>query len=230
MLSRNVLRLIFTTPLFNKIIHRSKRFFNLIRVSTWFIYFVDSKHDRHTSSRCVVDSLNSLRHDIVVGSYNDDSDIGNLSTTSTHSSKRFVTRSIEECDMTTILQSYVVSTNVLCDTTSLTSDNVRFTNVVKQRSFTVVNVTHHSNDWWTWEKIFFAIFLFLNSINNIGRNKLCLETKFIGNDIDSFGIETLVDRNEQTEVETSLNNLSNVDIHHNSQLISGNKLGKFKDF
>ena len=39
---------------------------------------IDSKYDRYTSSRSMVDRFDSLWHDIIVGSHNDNRDIRHL--------------------------------------------------------------------------------------------------------------------------------------------------------
>ena len=66
------------------------------------------------------DSLLGGRHHGIVGSHNDDGDVGNLSTTGTHGGKCLVTRSVEEGDAASVFQFHVIGTNVLCDTACLT--------------------------------------------------------------------------------------------------------------
>ena len=51
--------------------------------------------------------------------------------------------------MTTILECDVVGTDVLGDTTSLTSDDVGLADVVEQFGLTVIDVTHDGDDRWT---------------------------------------------------------------------------------
>ena len=72
------------------------------------------------------------RHHSVVGSDDDDGDIGHLSATGTHSGKRLMTRSIEECYLASVLKLNVVCTDVLSDTTSLAGDNVCLAYIVEQ--------------------------------------------------------------------------------------------------
>ena len=79
----------------------------------------------------MVDRLDGLRHDVIVGSDDDDSDIGHLSTTGTHRCKCFVPRSIQESDRPAVTQFYVVSSDMLCDTTGFTCDDIGFTNTIQ---------------------------------------------------------------------------------------------------
>ena len=173
-------------------------------------------------------SLLGLGHDIVIGSNDDDGDVGNLSTTGTHSGERFVTGSIEECHMTTILQSHVVCTDVLGDTTSLTSDYVGLTYIVEQRGLTMVYVTHHGNDWSTGNQICLIILLLDYSLANFGTYIFCLETILLGNDVDSLGIQTLVDADHDTDAHTSTDNAGNRYVHHGSQFVGSNELGELQ--
>ena len=78
------------------------------------------------------DSLLGGRHHRVVGSDDDDGDIRHLSTTGTHSGEGLMTRGVEERNLTTILQFHVIGTDMLRDTTSLTSNHVRVTDEVEQ--------------------------------------------------------------------------------------------------
>lgn len=62
------------------------------------VHLVHSNDDRHVCLFCVADSFESLRHNAVVGSNNEDCNIRNLCAASTHRRKRFVSRRIEERD------------------------------------------------------------------------------------------------------------------------------------
>ena len=141
----------------------------------------------------MVDGLDGLRHDAIVSCHNDNNDIRYFRTTSTHGSKRFVTRSIEERDFLAIWQIYVISSNVLSDTTCFTSDNVGTTNIVEQRCFTVVNVSHDGDNWRTEFQIFGCIFLFCNGFDYFRTYIFGIESKLFGNDVDDFGIESHID-------------------------------------
>ena len=80
----------------------------------------------------MVDGFLCLRHHVVVSSHNDDGNIRSFGTTGTHGGKRLVARSIEECNLTSVVQRHVVGTNVLCDTTRFTGNHIRLTDIVEQ--------------------------------------------------------------------------------------------------
>ena len=80
----------------------------------------------------MVDCFLCLRHDVIIGSYNNNGDIRYFRTTGTHSGKRLMTRSIEECDTASVLQLHIICTDMLCDTSGLTGNHIRLTDIVKQ--------------------------------------------------------------------------------------------------
>ena len=61
----------------------------------------------------MVDSFDGLRHDIVVGGYDDDTEVSYLGSSGTHCGERLVARSVEECDVTAVGELHVISTDVL---------------------------------------------------------------------------------------------------------------------
>ncbi|SSW84038.1 Uncharacterised protein [Klebsiella pneumoniae] len=138
---RHVYELAFAAPLFRQDTVLGKFVFNTIGIRFWLIDLVHCNHNRHTRCFRVLDSFDGLRHDAVVCSNNQNNDIRRLSTTSTHGGKRGVAWGIQEGDHT-VVSFYVVCTDVLGNTTRFARSNLGRANVVKQRGFTVVNVTH----------------------------------------------------------------------------------------
>ena len=107
-------------------------FFYFFRVSGGFIYLIDSKYNRYISSLSVANGFLGLRHDIVIGSDYDNSNIGNLSPTGTHRGKGFVSRGIQEGNtLFTSLKSYRVGTYVLGDTPTLSGNHILIADMVK---------------------------------------------------------------------------------------------------
>ena len=97
----------------------------------WLIDFINSENNRNTGSRSVINRLNRLRHHVIISGHDNNSDIRHLRATGTHSGKRLVTRSIQERDTAAILQLHVVGSDMLRDTTSLTGDYVRATDIIQ---------------------------------------------------------------------------------------------------
>ena len=176
----------------------------------------------------MVDSLDGLRHHIVVGSDDNDNDVGNLSTAGTHSGESLVAGSIEESDTAAIGEFHVVGTDVLSDTTCLTGNHIGIADVVEQRSFTMIDVTHYGDDRRTLDEVGFIVLLFLDSLSHLGAHIFGFEAKFLGNNVYSFGIEALVDRNHHADAHTSGDNLVDIHVHHHSEVVGCNKFGDFQ--
>src|SRR5665647_1386955 len=141
----------------------------------------------------MVDGFNGLWHHIIVSCNDDDDNVGDFGTTGTHGGKGFVTRCIQEGDFTTVIQRNVISTDVLCDTTGFTGNNIGATNIIEQGSLTMVDVTHDRDNWRTRLQIFFQILFNLNGFHNLGTHIFGLESEFISYEVDGFSIEALID-------------------------------------
>ena len=192
------------------------------------IYFINSKYDRNTCCCCMINGFLGLGHYIIIGSYNNNCDIGHLCTTGTHCSKCLMSRSIEERNLTSIFQCNMICTNMLCDTSGFTCNYICFTNVVKQRSFTMVYVSHDCNNRSTMFQIFRRIFLFNNGLGYFCTDIFSLKSKFFSHKINRFCIQTLIDRNHHTNAHTSSDNLIYRYVHHACQFISSHKFCQFQ--
>ena len=128
---RNFLRLVFSAPIFHKVIHCGELFSDFVRVGTFFIYFVDSEYNGNACGRSVVDSFYGLRHHIVVGCNDDNRYVGNTGSTCTHSGKRFVSRSVEEGDSSPVVHFHAVSADMLGNSPCFVRYHVRFTDKVQ---------------------------------------------------------------------------------------------------
>jgi len=127
----------------------------------------------------MIDGFHCLRHDTIVGCYNNNSDICYFCSTSTHSRKGFMTRCIQESNTTAVRQLHIISTNMLSDTTRFTGNHIRITDIIQQRSLTMVNVSHHRNNRWTRNPIFFVIFIFkIGEFCNVNRSVLGFHINF----------------------------------------------------
>src|SRR5699024_2460027 len=96
--------------IFGQLLHHT------LRTGGWFIHFIDSNDQWNFGSFSMVDRFNCLRHDTVVGSYNQYGNIRDLCSARAHACKRSVTWCIKKCDFLS-LQFDLIGTNMLCNTT-----------------------------------------------------------------------------------------------------------------
>ena len=86
--------MVFTTPFFYEVVHGGQFFPDLVGVSSRFINFVYREYNGYSGSTGMIDGLNGLRHDVIIGCNNDDGNIRYLGTSGTHGRKRLVSRGI----------------------------------------------------------------------------------------------------------------------------------------
>ena len=86
-----------------------------------------------------------------------------------------MSRCIQKCDLLTT-DFNNIGTNVLCNTAGFSGCNTCLTDSIKDRCLTMVNVTHNADNRWSWLKIFFIFFLFLQHLfDNIHNNFMFTE-------------------------------------------------------
>ncbi|OAV74836.1 hypothetical protein Barb7_01611 [Bacteroidales bacterium Barb7] len=201
--------LVFAAPFLQEIVHVGKLFLYLLRIGSRLVYLIDGKNDGDTGSRGVVDGFHRLRHHAVVCGNDDDGDVGYFRTTGAHGCKGFMSRRIKEGDVASVGQCHVVRTDMLCDAAGFTGYHVGFADVVKQRRFTVVNVSHDGYNWRTGYAVFFVV-VFIIGIDgfcHFGTYIFRLEAELICHNINRFRIQPLVDGNHHADIHTSTDNL-----------------------
>ena len=161
----------------------------------------------------MVDSFLRLGHHRVVGGYHNDGNVRHLGTTGTHGRKGFVTRRIQERNSLARLGPHLVGTNVLRDAAGLALGHTRIADVVKQRRFAVVDVAHDGHDGGAGAQVLGAVAGIHVNLLFFGRQEFHVETEFVGNHGDGFGIEALVDGHEHAHAQTHLNHLVHVHVH-----------------
>src|SRR5829696_2154909 len=101
---------------------------DLGRVGPLLVDLVDRDHDRHLGGLGVVERLDRLGHDAVVGGDDQDDDVGDLRASGTHRGERLVTRGVDEGDRALVvlqLGDDLVGADVLGDATGLARHDVR---------------------------------------------------------------------------------------------------------
>ena len=141
--------LVFPSPIFYKNIHCRKLFANTIWICSGLIYFINRKNHWDICRLSVRNCFFCLRHNIIICSYNNNCNVCYLCSTSTHGGKSLVTRSIQESHFSLVFQGNRICTDVLGNSSSFTFGNIRISNFIKQRSFSVIHVSHYSNNWRT---------------------------------------------------------------------------------
>src|SRR5215216_394345 len=116
---------------------------HLGRVGVGLVDLVDRHHDRHPGRLGVVDRLNGLGHDPVVGGDHQHGDVGDGRTPGPHGGERLVAGGVDEGDQAAVgARPDLVGTDVLGDATGLAGDHVGVADGVQQLGLAVVDVAH----------------------------------------------------------------------------------------
>lgn len=228
LLGRNILRLVFAAPLLYEVVHIGELLLDFVGIGGRLVYLVDGEYDGYAGCRSVVDGLDGLRHDVVVGGHDDDTEVGHLGTARTHGGERLVTRGVEERDMASVLEFDVVGADMLCNTSGLACNDVGRTDIVEKRCLTVVHVTHDGDNRRTRHEFVLGVLLLMYGLDHFGRNVFRLEAELLGNDVDGLGVETLVDRHHHADVHTRGDDLVDGHIHHRGEVVGGNEFGELE--
>ena len=92
----------------------------------------------------------------------------------------------------------------------------------------MVNVSHDGYDRGAWNEIVLIVLSLLDSLAHLGTHVFSRESKLVGNEVDSLGIETLVDRHHNTHAHASADNLVDRHIHHGGKFADSHKLGELQ--
>ncbi len=132
---------------------------NAFGIGAWFVDLVDCDDDGDARRLGVSDGFDRLWHDPVVGSDHEDDDIGDLCATRSHCGKRLVSGRIEEDDLVSVAF-YGIGPDVLGDPACFLIDDASLADAIKQRGFSVVDVSHDGDDRGAVEKFVGAIGFF----------------------------------------------------------------------
>ena len=104
----------------------------------------------------MVDGLDGLRHDAVVGGHDDGRDVGDLGAAGAHGGEGFVARRVQEGDDLAVVLD-LVGADVLGDAAGLARGHLGLADGVEQRRLAMVDVAHDSDHRWARLEVFGAI-------------------------------------------------------------------------
>ena len=119
---------------------------------------VEGDDDRDVGRPGVVDGLDGLRHDAVVGRDDQHHDVGRLRPSGPHGGERLVARGVDERDQVALVVD-LVGADVLGDPTGLPGHHVGLADAVEQQGLAVVDVAHDGDDGWTRPQVLLVLLL-----------------------------------------------------------------------
>ena len=124
----------------------------------------------------------SLWHYVVICSNNNNHQVGYLCSTCTHCGKCLVTRCVQESDFLPTFHFYTVCANVLGNPARFISSYISFSDIVKQRGFTVINMTHYCYNWSASYQIIRVVVWLVDCFFDISGDKFNGISKFLRHD------------------------------------------------
>ena len=119
---------------------------------------------------------------------------------------------------------------MLCNTTCFTGYYICMPDIIQQRCFTMIYVTHYSNNRRTRLQIFRIIndLFFFHFCSILNTNKLYLKTKLTGDQFNNICLKSLVNGYHDTKAHTFADNISKTHVHQISKLAYRDKLCNLK--
>ena len=113
-----------------------------LRVGAGQVHLVDRHHDRNIGGFGVVDRLNGLRHNAVIGGHHQHRDVGDAGAAGADGGKSGVAGGVQESDGAAAGLD-LVGAHVLGDAADFAVGDAGIFDVVQQRGLAVVNMAHH---------------------------------------------------------------------------------------
>ena len=112
-----------------------------VGVRARLVDLVDGHHDGHLGRLRVVDGLDGLRHDAVVGGHHQHDDVGDLGAAGAHGRERLVARRVDERDLLAV-DLHHRRADMLGDAAGLAGHDARVADGVQKRRLAVVDMAH----------------------------------------------------------------------------------------
>ena len=118
-----------------------------LRLGVGLVDLVDRHDHRNLRRLGVVDRLDRLRHDAVIGRHHQDHDIGDLGAARAHRGERGVAGRIDEGDLLAAFRrGHLIGADMLGDAAGFARNHVGVAKRVEQRGLAVVDMAHHGDD------------------------------------------------------------------------------------
>jgi hypothetical protein len=172
----------------------------------------------------VADGFDRLRHDLIVCRHDQHHEVGHLRPARPHRRKGLMARRVNEGQVTAIWQVNVVRTDMLRDPARFAGHDIGLPDIVQQRGFPVVDVTHNRDNGWTRQEVFLLIGRCSVYLGGVFVFPHRFEPEFGCDQLDLIEVEPLIHRHHEPELfESKLHDLGGRDLHDVSEFGYGDK-------
>ena len=190
------------------------------------IHLVDGHNDGHIGSLGMVDGLNGLGHDAVVGSHHQNRNVGHVRAAGTHAGERLMARGIQEGDGLAV-HTDLVRADVLGDAAGLALGHMGLADGVQNAGLAVVNVAHNHHNRGTLHQISLVVLFHLEQTLLDGNMDLMLDlgVEFFGHQSGGVKIHHVVHGVHLAHHHKLLDDLGGALLQAGGQLAHGDLIG-----
>ena len=201
-----------------------------VGICSVLIHLVDCHNNGNVRSLGVVDGLNRLRHDAVVGRDHEDRNIRAHCAARAHLGEGRVARGIEEGDGLVVYLDGIRA-NVLGNAAGLARRDLRVTDIVEKGGLAVVDVAHDDDDRRTGDELLRRVLMIVKEFF-FDRNDdlaLYLAAELDGDKFRRIVVDGLVDRRHHAVFQQTLDDLRRRLLHARGEFTDGDFIGDFDD-
>ena len=202
-----------------------------VEVGADLVHLVDRDDDGHLGRPGVIDGLDRLRHDPVVGRHDQGDDVRSLGAARAHGRERLVAGRVEKRHAAAV-DRHVVRPDVLGDAARLVIGHVGLPDLVQQRRLAVVDVAHDRHHRRPRSERA-AVF---DRLERVFQNRLGVEGDVLHGVLEIRGdqrcgvvVERLVDGRHDAQVHQLLDDLAGLDTQAPGQVADADDLGNPHD-
>ena len=197
-----------------------------VGVGFGLIHLVDGYDDGDLGGLGVVDGLDGLGHDAVLGGHHQNGDIRYHGAAGAHGGKGLVAGGIQKRDGLAV-DLHLIGADVLGDAAGLAGRHVGVTDIVQQTGLAVVDMTHDHHNGSAGHQILFLILMVVDQLLFDGDHDLLLHlaAHFLGNDGGGVEVDHLAERGHDTVLHQALDHLCAGLLHAAGQLAHADLIG-----
>ncbi len=199
--------------------------FDAVEVCARLVDLVDRHDHRHAGGARVVNRLDRLRHDAVVGGDDQDHDVRDPGAARPHHGEGLVAGRVDEGDAA-VPGPDVIRADVLRDAAGLARSDVRFPDCVQERGLAVVHVSHDRDHRVARAQARLVdLFGVLEGHLLLKADHLRVETELAADLPGNLGVEWLVDGGEDAAADEPCDDVLGLAVHLLGQLLDRDAFG-----
>ena len=190
-----------------------------------FVDLVDGDDDRHLGRPGVVDRLDRLRHDAVIGRDHQHDDVGDLGAAGAHGGEGGVAGRVDEGDAAAGRRGHLIGADMLGDAAGFGRRDVGRANGVEQRSLAVIDVAHDGDDRRARQQVRRIVRRVEHALFDVGLGDAAHGVaEFLGDELGGVGVDRVGDLRHVTLLHQDADHVDRALGHAVGQFLDGDRL------